>query len=429
MDIFQYREIKFPENFIFGASTAGQQIDGNSHSQFDDPDIFPPSDYYQPAGIACNSYRMYRDDIELIKKLGLDAYRMSVEWSRIEPEQGLFDREATDHYVRQLNELKEAGVKICLTLYHFAHPIWFDRLGKFTDLNQMGEWKKYVEYIVPIVEPYVDYWIVINEPNLPYRYDMNERLNLLEYHAAGYQIIKKYSAKPVSTTLAYSMKMPYRGQTDMLDNALCRYSDFLENEYFLHAIRTGEICAPGFDGKYVKDVKDSCDFWAFNTYARCMVDGRKKDWLMDHPIYRASHIRSLKIPFYTDEIYPDIMINALLRMKDKPCMITENGMATEDDRFRIVYLTSMLQAIREAMDMGVEVWGYMCWSLLDNWEWGSCLPQFGIAEVEKVTYRRIPKDSGRLLGDISRTHKCSKEMIQKYLKSMPSKNDLQEEAR
>lgn len=426
IDIFQYPEITFPDNFLIGASTAGQQIDGNAHSQFDSAEFFEENSHFQFAGKACNSYEMYDKDIALLKELGLNAYRMSVEWSRVEPEKDVFDQEATDHYIKQLEELKAAGIKICLTLYHFAHPVWFQRLGHFTNLNQMKEWEKYIEYIVPKIEPYVDYWITINELNLPYRYSMSERLVLLEYHATAYHIIKKYSKKPVSSALAYSMKMPYRGQVDKLDNVLAEYADYMENEFFFHAIRTGEICAPGFDSKYVKDVKDSCDYWAFNTYSRSMIDGRKKHWLQEHPTYNATHIRGLQIPFYTDEIYPDIMINALLRMKDKPCLITENGMATTDDRFRLVYIASMLQAVREAMDLGVEVWGYMCWSLLDNWEWGSYVPTFGIASVEKETFNRIPKDSGRFLGDISKHKKCNTGLISKYLKGMPSKIDLKD---
>ena len=424
IDIFQYPEIEFPKGFLIGASTVGQQIEGNCHSQFDSEEFFKPGPFFQPAGIACNSYEMYDKDIQLLKDLGLNAYRMSVEWSRIEPEQDVFDEEAVEHYIRELEALKNAGIKICLTLFHFATPVWFERLGAFKTLDQVSAFEKYVEYIVPKVEPYVDYWITINELNLPYRYEMQERLNLLEYHAAAYHIVKKYSGKPASSALAYSLKMPYRGQNDLLDNVLCGITDYMENEFFLHAIRTGEICAPGFDGKFVKEVKDTCDFWAFNTYSRSMIDGRKANYLNDHPTYNATHIRGLEIPFYTDEIYPDIMINALVRMKDKPCLITENGMATMDDRFRIVYITSMLQAVREAMDMGVEVLGYMSWSLLDNWEWGSYLPTFGLARVEEGTFDRIPKDSGKLLGDICKARKCNKEMIAKYLGGMPSKFDL-----
>jgi len=135
---------------------------------------------------------MYDKDITLIKDLGLNAYRLSIEWSRIEPEQNMFDGKEVDHYLHQLDTLKKERIKICLTLYHFAHPIWFERLGAFRNLNQMEVWKQYIEYIVPKVEPYVDYWITVNELNLPYRYNMHERLNILEYHAAAYHIIKKY---------------------------------------------------------------------------------------------------------------------------------------------------------------------------------------------------------------------------------------------
>lgn len=424
IDIFQYPEIRFPEQFLIGASTSGQQIEGNNHSQYDWDEWDSGNPYYQKAGLACNSYEMYESDAELIRTLGLDAYRMSVEWSRIEPEEGIFSQEAVDHYKAQLDLLKKSGIKICLTLYHFSHPVWFEKMGHFTDPKQLKAWEKYVDRIVPQIESYVDYWITINELNLPYRYPMEERLALLEYHAAAYHIIKKHSGKPVSSALAYSMKMPYRGQNDILDNVLSGVADYMENEFFLHGIRTGEICAPGFDGKYLPELKDSCDYWAFNTYSRSIIDGRVRDYLNQHPDYNATHIRGLSIPFYTDECFPDIMISALVRMRDKPVMITENGMATGDDRFRIVYITAMLQAIRQAMDMGVNVIGYMYWSLIDNWEWGTDIPTFGLASVDPATFERKPKKSGFLLGDIAKAKKCNVEMIRKYLSSMPSKEDL-----
>lgn len=422
IDVFEYPDITFPADFLWGAATAGMQIEGNNRSYHDDPNHMPKYAYggvdYTPAGKAANSYELYDQDIELLKKMNLTIYRMSIEWSRIEPTEGKIDQSAVEHYKQQLEKIKAAGIKICLTVHHVAHPVWFHAKGAFKEMGNMQIWEDYVDFIGKTFSEHVDYWIVINELNLAFEYSIEERINLLRYHARGYHIIKKYSDQPVSSTLSYSMKEPFRGRFDRADRVLADYIDFTENEFFIHAIRTGEIVMPFHDAQLIPELKGTCDFWALNTYIRQMINSRKAEFRFD--IYHATHFTALDKPFFTEEICPDIMIEMLMRFRDKPIMITENGIAVTDDRIRIVYTAAMLQALKQGMELGAEVIGYLHWSLMDNWEWGTTHPKFGLATVEPETFKRTLKNSGNFYGEIAKENALTQSIIRKYLKGMPS---------
>lgn len=422
LDIFQYPDIEFPEGFLWGAATAGQQIEGNNRSYHDDPTLAPSFAYggaaYEPAGKACNSYEQYEDDIQLLKDMHLSIYRMSLEWSRIEPEKGHFDEQALLHYKHILKRLKEEGIQVCLTLHHVSHPVWFHKAGAFHTMENMEAWERYVEMAASYFKEDVSYWIVINEMNLAFEYSIEERMHMLLYHAHGYHIIKKYTDRPVSSTLSYSMKEPYRGRYDKADHIMADYVDYIENEFFIHAIQTGEIVMPFQDAIYAPEVKDTCDFWALNTYIRQFINSRKKDFRFD--TYQATHFTALSKPFFTEEICPDIMIHMLHRFSDRPILITENGIAAADDRLRIVYISAMLQAMKQSMDMGVKVLGYLHWSLMDNWEWGTYHPTFGLASVDPETYVRTLKQSGRFYGDVAKQNGVNQKIIRTYLQKLPS---------
>lgn len=422
IDVFQYPGIQFPKEFLMGAATAGMQIEGNNRSYHDDPDFAPAFAYggipYQMAGKADNSYEKFEEDIALLKAMNLDVYRMSLEWARIEPEKGCIDPQAVEHYKKVLSRLQEEGIKVCLTLHHVSHPVWFHKQDAFKTLDNLPDWENYIHFAAETYQAYVDYWLVINEMNLAFEYSIEERINMLQYHARGYHIIKQYSNKPVSSTLSYSMKEPFRGRYDYPDKVMADYVDYIENEFFIHAIRTGEIVMPFHDAVVMPELKDTCDFWALNTYIRQFINSRDKNFRFD--VYTATHFKALDKPFFTEEINPDIMIEMLMRFRDKPIMITENGIAVADDRLRIVYIAAMLQALKQGMDLGAEVIGYLHWSLIDNWEWGSYHPIFGLASVDKESYTRTLKTSGKFYGAIAEAKELNQEIIREYLKEPPS---------
>jgi len=418
IDVFAYPDITFPKGFLWGASTAGAQVEGDNKSFYDYPDTAPKTSgigamAYQFPGKACNSFEMYREDIKLLKDMNLSLYRLSIEWSRIEPEKGAYDEAAVSRYLDMLSELKQAGIKVCLTLHHFSHPVWFHKQGHFNTLDNLRDWEAYLEYIVPKVAQYVDFWIVLNELNLPFVYTLPQRLNLLRYHALGYHIVKKYSDKPASSAHSYSPKVPLRGKHDKLDALVADYVDYTVNEFFFHAIRTGEITAPLMDGDYLPDLKNSCDFWALNTYCRHMINGRKQQYMTPH--YTATRFKPLPVNTPMDEVHPDIMIDMLMRTDDKPCLITENGIPTDRDDVRITQISAMLQAINQAMALGADVWGYSHWSLMDNWEWGDYSQTFGLVSVNFETFERTIKKSGHFYGDIAAANGLSADILKKHL--------------
>lgn len=428
IDIFQYPQIQFPDTFLWGVATAGMQIEGNNCSYHDSAEA-PKFAYggvpYQKAGKACNSYEQYEDDIALLKDLHVSIYRLSIEWCRIEPIEGHFDEAALRHYEIVLKRLQEEGIQVCLTLHHVSHPVWFHQKGAFSTMENLEVWKRFVHVAAKRYQAYVSYWIVINEMNLAFEYEIEERMHLLQYHAAGYHIIKQYSDQPVSSTLSYSMKEPFRGRYDTSDRIMADYIDYIENEFFIKAIETGEIVMPFHDSVYLPEVKDTCDFWALNTYIRQFINSRKKEFRFD--TYQATHFQALSQPFFTEEICPDIMIEMLMRFKSKPIMITENGIAVEDDRFRIVYMSAMFQAMKQGMALGAHVIGYLHWSLMDNWEWGTYHPTFGLASVDPTTYQRTLKPSGMFYRDLIAQNGFTQDMLRRYLTQLPSKINYEKE--
>lgn len=160
------------------------------------------------------------------------------------------------------------------------------------------------------------------------------------------------------------------------------------------------------------ELKDTCDIWAVNVYTRQLINSRKKEFRFDH--YEATHIHSLDVPFFSDDICPEVIIHTLTRLNDKPILITENGIACKNDMYRIIYISAILQAVAQSMNMGVHVIGYLHWSLLDNWEWGTYTPTFGLASVDPLTYERHLKQSGYFYGEIAKNGKLTHELISHY---------------
>lgn len=416
INILEYDDIEFPQDFLWGATTAGQQVEGNNNSFYDDEEICPKTAYggvpYLKAGKACNSYEMYQEDIQLLKQMNLNTYRMSLEWSRIEPVEGVFNEKEIQHYKDVLKALKEANIKVCLTLHHNSHPVWFHKKKAFETMENLPYFLRYVKKVVPELDEYVDYWLTLNEMNIIFEYTIEESINMLQYHAKAYHMIKKYSSKPVSCPINYAEKKPMRGTNDLPDRIMAEYIDYMENEFMFHAIRTEEIVVPFHDVVKMKELKDTCDFWSVNVYTRQLINSRKKVFRFDR--YEASSIHALDVPYFSDDICPEVIYHCLTRLKDKPVLISENGIACKNDEYRIVYIASILQAVKQAMDDGVKVLGYLHWSLLDNWEWGTYVPTFGLASVDHTTYQRKLKPSAYFYGDITKNGKMTKEIIRKH---------------
>ena len=421
-DVFNIPAFRFPENFLWGSATAAYQIEGNniwSDLWHDEQELLKKDPAAEVSGTACNSYAMYREDVALLEKLGHRAYRFGIEWARIEPEEGAFCEEAAQHYVQQLALLKEKGIKTFVTLVHRTVPQWFRQKGVFEVVGDRRYVGGYLNYILRKIARYVDFWNVLNEFNMCLGEDgMKKKQNSVLFHALGYHTIKQYSSAPVSSAHALIMYFAKR-QFDPFDQALAHYYDVVDNEFFFHAIRTGELVLPYCDVLFDKDIKGASDFWSINIYTRSMVDMRKAGMRGErYPFTKARTIK--KEHFYLDEFYPETVYHSLMRLKDKPVYITENGYSCEDDRLRIVFLAEYLSALHTAIAEGVDVRGYLYWSLLDNFEWGSYLPRFGLVAVDRANgFRRTPKPSAYFYRDIIENNGYSPEILKKYLSEIP----------
>lgn len=413
-DVFSLKDFNFPEGFFWGSGYAGHQVEGNNVNS--NRWLYETEgNWAEKSGLACNSYELYKEDINLVTSLSHQAFRTSVEWCRIEESEGFFNEEATEHYVNLFRELKEKGVKVFATLVHMSYPIWFEKLGAFTKLENLKYFERYVEYIVPKIAPYVDYFNVLNEHNLSNNVDY--KLNSIIYHAKAYHIIKKYSNAPVSTAHALVYCQPYRAH-DKWDKHLAEHFDMINNEVFFHAIRTGEIVYPLRDAIYDKDVKNSVDYWSVNTYVRRVVDSRIANGKGKK--YDTAIMNMIDKDFYLKEFNPECVVHNLSRLTDKPVIISENGCCCNDDRFRIVWLCEYLKALDEAIKLGVDVKGYLYWSLLDNYEWNSFLPRFGLVDCNFKTFERTPKPSAYFYKEIIENNGFKQEILRKYLKELPT---------
>ncbi len=421
-DIFSLKEFNFPKDFLWGSATAGHQIEGNNiHSDkwVEELENEKTLEDFQASGMACNHYELFREDIKMLKELGHRAFRMTVEWSRIQPKAGVFDEDAVEHYLEELRLLKENGIEVFMTLVHFTMPLWFSELGGWSNMDNLHYFEEYLEFIIPKITPYVSYWNTFNETNHP---EIPSQLKLcqLKYHVAAYRIIKKYGDAPVSMAHAFHYYMPKRPY-DKFDVNMAEYYDNMVNEYFFHAIRTGEVVLPDIETEYVPGLKDSCDYWAVQWYTRDLIDARTTGNLISSK-YNHNELKLVPRCEYFDEIYPEGMTAVLMRLRDKPVYLTENGCCTHDDRFRIIYIAQVLSAVKEAIDFGVDVKGYLYWSLLDNYEWYSFKPQFGIVGCDFETFERTPKPSAYFYKDIIENNGFNQEILRKYLKDIPSLN-------
>ena len=416
-DIFSLKDFKMPDGFLWGAGYSGHQVEGNNkYSQCWKKEI--DENYSEKSGLACNSYEMYMTDIDLIRNLGLQAFRTSVEWSRIEPSEGTFSEAAAEHYVSFFSTLKERGVKVFATLVHFSHPQWFEEKGHFKKIENLKYFERYLNFIVPKIAPYVDFWNVFNEFNLGTSDDeVCLKLSSLRFHALGYHIIKKYSDSPVSSAHALVQYMPKR-PFDRFDSGVADYIDLCDNEFFFHAIRTGEIVYPGRDGEYVPELKNSVDYWAVNSYVRTMIDAREKTSVGSR--FSFAKMKMIADDFYLEEINPECIVNNLSRLIDKPVYITENGCSCDNDDIRIAFISVYLAAVRECIDLRCDVRGFLYWSLLDNYEWYSYRPRFGLYSVDRKTFVRTPKNSAGFYSEIIKNNGVSQSIIRKYLKENPT---------
>jgi beta-glucosidase len=412
-------DIRFPSNFVWGTATSAHQVDGgNTNNNWWEWTQRVGSTTLD-AGIACDHWNRFDDDFTILQMLNQNAYRFSMEWSRIMPTCGVVSDEVIDHYHRVIAALRERSIEPFVTLHHFTEPLWFTKLGGIKHKPNVKFFKEYIDVVAREFSDEITFWNTINEPNLRaacgyfqgihppgekgIRNYIKALRNLLCMHAEAYQILKQHAQhNVVGLVKNITVIEPYRPRS-RIDVVFSRLVDYLANGVTLRALTTGKI--PFSYMREYPGLKDSSDFIGLNYYtqAYCSLTLPKHIQAHKNVVDPAKLCTSLGW-----EAYPEGLLVALKRVWKElhiPIYITENGIGTEDDTWRQEYIAQHLRQVYEAIRQGIPVKGYFHWSLFDNFEWAEGYSsRFGLVACDRRTLKRRIKKSGYWYGDIARNN-------------------------
>lgn len=404
---------QFPEGFIWGTATAAHQVEGNNtNCDFWLMENTPGTFFREPSGDACDHFHRYPQDIGLLAQYGFNAYRFSIEWARIEPEEGSFSKTALDHYRRMLASCLEHGILPCVTFHHFTSPRWFTADGGWEDKKAIDRFAKYCERATQHLGDLIGAAYTINEANLtaalsirgvfpregvktrvpffaeaarlcgttidrfgPFLFGepFTIRDVMLEAHIKARNVIKAGPGKfPVGVTLAMSDCVAEPGGEENRDKARAEDVD-----------------------KFLEAAQED-DFIGVQTYTRTRFGP-------DGPLEAEEGVEVLIMGY---EFWPEALEGTIRYAYEKagvPIYVTENGIGTTTDEQRIEYVRRALKGVTQCIADDIDVRGYFYWSLLDNFEWVYGYgPQFGLVAVDRETQLRTVKQSASYLGRIAR---------------------------
>lgn len=393
--------LKFPENFLWGSSTSAYQVEGGNSN----------SDWWHweknkkniiPSGAACRHYEFFREDFELAKSLNHNVHRFSVEWSRVQPEPREFSEAELKHYADVIDCLRRLGIEPVVTLHHFTNPIWLSRIGGWENPKAVDYFLSYVEKIASIFLGKVRYWVTVNEPMVYTYYSYikgdwppQEKSfvkarkvidNLTQAHIHSYRLIhaiyKKNNFTSPKVSVAQNMVYFSACKKSLRDNLAVYLRNKLFNFRLIDKLKG----------------KNALDYIGLNYYTRNLIDAG--GWAVGDLLIKTCGNNHDNLPKNSLgwEIYPQGLFDLLgdLKKYKLPVFVLENGICTENDNLRWDYIREHLKQIRKAMDKGVEVTGYLYWSLMDNFEWDKgFVPRFGLCEVDYSDFRRSPRESAK----------------------------------
>ncbi len=400
--------IQFPKDFYWGAATSSYQVEGNNVNA----DWWPweAAAGKEKSAQACRHYEFYEQDFDLVKSLNHNAHRLSIEWSRIEPNEGEFSEDALKHYINVVKALRSRGIEPMLTLHHFTSPIWFSDSGGWTNPRCVKRFLRYCDFVTCALASHVHFWFTINEPTVYFSHAYLWGLwppglksffktkavhdNMIEAHIEAYRLIHKiykYSnlALP-SVSIAQHMQAIVPCNEDLMNRCGARIREYWYNGEILdHLTRAKTL-----------------DFIGVNYYSRHLV--HVHSWWIGNllmEICRENH-HPLKRNSLGWDIYPEGLYQVLLNLKkyNLPVIIAENGICTADDNERWEYIQSHLKNVHLGLEQGVNVKGYLYWSLMDNFEWAHGFgPRFGLVGIDYSTFQRTARESAKKFAKVCQT--------------------------
>ena len=416
----------FPEEFLWGAATSSHQVEGNNvNNDWWDWEQLPGKIAHgDKSGDACDQYNRYRQDFAMARDLGHNAHRLSLEWSRIEPAEGRFERGAIEHYRDVLGTLKSFGMATMVTLHHFTNPRWLAAKGGWARPEVVGLFERYSRHVAEQLGDLVDFWVTINEPMVYATHGFLFGLwppekksivlafrvakNLAKAHSRAYHAIHEVlgarGRRPMVGIAKNMMVFDPKNPASRLDRMVAEKLDRIFNRAFLDALATGVVAFPVVLRETDPKVAKTQDFIGVNYYSRTLAAFclRKPQMLfMDVSVKEDAEKNSLGW-----EVYPEGIYRILMSVKEYglPVYITENGIATTDDRQRERFIVAHLREVARAIADGADVRGYFHWSLIDNFEWKEGFtPRFGLVAVDYKTQARTIRPSARLYSEVIRT--------------------------
>jgi beta-glucosidase len=382
---------QFPEGFLWGASTAAHQVEGNNvNSDWWVREHAPGTDLAEPSGDAADSYHRYPEDIALLASLGFNSYRFSIEWARIEPEQGFVSKAQLAHYRRMVDTCREHGLTPSVTLHHFTHPRWFARAGGWRNPEAPALFERFTEIALPVLGDDVEWVCTINEPNMVAMTRGEEGTEMTASRLPA--------PDPQITDALIEAHRRSRGVLAQLPQVRSGWSVATQA---YHAAPGAEEAtkAYGYPREDIfLDAAKGDDWIGVQGYLRTFIDPQGNPL----PVPEGAETTLTGWEYFPPAIGIGIR-NAWERTGGVPVVVTENGIATQDDARRIDYTHDALVGVHEAMADGIDVRGYLHWSALDNYEWGSYAPTFGLIGWDRDTFERTPKPSAHWLGEVART--------------------------
>jgi beta-glucosidase len=414
----------FPADFLWGSATAAHQVEGNNvYSDFWLLEQLPGTFFVEPSGDACDHYHRYSQDIKLLADLGLNAYRFSIEWARVQPEENWFSPAIIEHYRRMLAACHENNLKPVVTFHHFTSPRWLAAAGGWENPATAQHFARYCERVARDLGDLIAAGCTLNEPNLaalfsagnffadptstPLWQTAAEKLGvtpqsfkpflfasleagfpvMVAAHRQAIEAMKGAGAVfPMGWTLALQDVQPAADSGQAAEKTA--KLDHLINGMYLQVVREG--AAMGLD-----------DFVGVQSYSRQLVGAQG----VVHPP-QGAELTQMGYEFYPLAL--EHTIRMAWQHANLPVMVTENGLATSDDTRRVAFIQQALEGVSRCLQDNIPVKAYFYWSMLDNFEWMMGYQKtFGIVGVDRQTQQRQVKPSARFLGNIARTNRLA----------------------
>ena len=414
---------KFPKKFIFGTAVASYQVEGGIYNN--DWTIWENnknSKCEELCGEACKHYELVNEDIKLLKNLGIRAFRFSIEWSRIQPEKNKYDQEAIQHYVDKTKKLIENNIEPIITFHHFTTPEWVFNEGSWANTKVVSYFNDYVDVMMQSLPKEITYFNTINEPGIFTFFGYfstnkfppgiaNEDIfikasqNVINAHKEALKTIKKHNQKS-----KVGMTHALQEWEDKDSKELKKYIKYNLEDKFLEASSNDDFI--GLQTYTIVRIPQSILLNIFTPILLKISFVRKYILPRILQIFAGRNGRIDKDTRTTKmgyEYRPQAVLYNIKRLHklfpDKEIFITENGIATDDDDERIEFVSDVLKDIHQYLDSNSKVIGYLYWSLLDNFEWDlGYQMNFGLVEVDKLTFERKPHNSANWFGEISSTN-------------------------